>query len=99
MDAKTRTPRIDSLKLDTKVTLRFHNGSGYTDRHNTQGAYDEQVVFLGIEGQGDERTARFTEPNFPENTDKSWTWEAYRHNGGWAYGSSAERLQLIAVHG
>lgn len=48
-------------------------------------SYEETVIFHGIEGEGEKRRAKFDE------------WEAYRFRGGWAYGSSAEKLSLLEV--
>lgn len=47
--------------------------------------YTDDCVFEGIVGEGDARRAVFGD------------WEAYRYNGGWAYGSSAERLRVLEV--
>jgi hypothetical protein len=43
---------------------------------------------LRIEGEGDEKRAVFHDEEIGE-------WEAYRYNGRWAYGSSAEPLRVI----
>jgi hypothetical protein len=45
--------------------------------------YTLEAVFEGITGEGDERRANFDEV------------EAYRYNGHWAYGTSAEKLTLV----
>lgn len=50
-------------------------------------AYTDDCIFEGITGSGDDRRAIFGD------------WEAYRYNGGWAYGSSAERLRVLEVLG
>jgi hypothetical protein len=52
------------------------------------------ALFLGIDGEGDDRRAVFAQFDCGGNT---FGWSAYRYNGGWAYGSSAERLSLVAV--
>lgn len=54
----------------------------------------ERVVFLGIEGSGDDRRAKFMQTG-PDG--KPFTWDAYRYGGRWAYGSSADRLRVDAV--
>ena len=48
-------------------------------------SWTDTVTFYGITGEGDYRVARFD------------NWYAYRYNGRWAYGSSAERLSLVDV--
>ena len=73
--------RIDSLKPGTTRELQFN-----AEFQGPGRAYREEATFLGIEGTGDERRARF---------DSGYEWEAYRYNGHWAYGSSAETLRLI----
>ena len=52
----------------------------------------EEVVFLGIDGEGDERKARFLSRN---HDGKVYEWAAYRMDGRWAYGSSADRIKVI----
>lgn len=42
-----------------------------------------EATFEGIIGTGEERRAQFDEV------------EAYRYNGHWAYGTSAEKLSLV----
>ena len=44
--------------------------------------YDAEYTFLGFEGEGDDRRAMFD------------GMEAYKFNGRWAYGSSAEKLSI-----
>lgn len=79
--------RIDSLTPDTEVTLRFHH------RGNS---YDEAATFLGISGEGDDRRARFRSADTETLTaGRTYEWEAYRYNGHWAYGTSADRLSLV----
>lgn len=48
-------------------------------------AYTDECIFAGITGEGNDRRASFGD------------WEAYRFRGGWAYGSSAERLRVLEV--
>jgi hypothetical protein len=81
-------PRIDTLKQGVTVTLFFDSTYGNQKR-------EEDAVFLGIEGDGDDRHAKFL--TLKENGDPDYDWEAYRFEGHWAYGSSAERLVLVAV--
>ena len=59
--------------------------------HGRYGDFMTQT-FVGISGTGDDRRATF-------HDDTTGDWDAYRYEGGWAYGTSAERLQLIAVEG
>ena len=44
--------------------------------------WEDTVVFHRFEGEGDDKRAFFD------------NWEAYRYNGHWAYGSSAEKLTI-----
>ena len=77
--------RIDSLKSLSAVVLDFN------------GKFTEPAVFLGIEGEGDDRRAKFAQPT--EHTESGYyTWDAYRYNGKWAYGTSAERLSLVSSY-
>ena len=43
---------------------------------------------IRIEGEGDRQRAVFHDEEIGE-------WEAYRYNGRWAYGSSAEPLRVL----
>jgi hypothetical protein len=77
------TPRIDKLAPGTGVVLSF------------AGKYTESALFVGITGTGDQREADFVSIN---NSGRVYEWSAYRYNGSWAYGSSAERLSLVFVN-
>lgn len=72
--------RIDSLKPDTKVSLRFHGSKRFGNEPSTL-----DYVFKEIVGTGEDRRAIFDEG-----------FEAYRFNGHWAYGTSAEHLSLVS---
>lgn len=74
--------RIDSLKPGSTVLMDF-NGK------------DETAIFVGIDGEGDERHAKFMQA-FKEG-DALYSWDAYRYNGRWAFGTSAEPLRLLSV--
>ncbi len=74
--------RIDKLVSGTVAKLKFHGSRG------NQG-YIEEFYFLGIDGKGDDRTAEF------QYIEGEMTWKAYRYNGRWAYGTSADRLSLV----
>jgi hypothetical protein len=74
--------RIDLLPPNTEVVLKFHGSFGNE-------SFTQNAIFLGIEGTGDELLARFRSPDSRGNT-----WEAYRFNGRWAYGTGADRLSL-----
>jgi len=84
--------RIDSLQPETPVRLKF-----CAEFQGKDAAYEEDAVFVKLEGSGNERRATF------RTTDTSWSgeytyeWRAYRFNGRWAYGSSAETLRLLEV--
>lgn len=73
--------RIDSLKPNTPVLLKF--------AHST-----EEATFLALIGEGDERRARFIHR---DETIGLFEWEAYRFQGRWVYGTSAQRLSLVAI--
>lgn len=77
--------RIDSLAIGTKVLLEFTGSMGNS-------GYTETMIFKGIEGTGDDRRATFA-----DEYDASAEWQAYRYNGYWAYGTSADRLRLLEV--
>jgi hypothetical protein len=81
--------RIDSLKPGSKVTLRFmaeFQGKGHD--------WTDTVKFIRIEGEGDDRRAVFSDIL---GRGAYSEWEAYRYNGRWAYGSSAETLRLVSI--
>lgn len=86
------TIRIDKLEPGQIVTLAFHKGASTTMEKG--GRVDEEdAVFLGIDGEGDDRTARFV------SASTRWGmhyWRAYRFQGRWVFGSSAERLSVVA---
>jgi hypothetical protein len=73
--------RIDKLTPGTSVVLDM----GYEA---------ENSVFLGIEGSGDKREARFLSV---DKDGKTYEWRAYRYNGHWAYGTSADYLRLDQI--
>lgn len=51
----------------------------------------EEVVFLGIEGEGEDRLARM----LSRGTDgKVYEWAAYRYGGRWCYGTSGDRMTI-----
>lgn len=82
--------RIDSLKPNSRITLQFNGRGGNRTRR-------EPALFLGVTGTGDDRRAKFR--SFDDYNFRTYEWEAYRFEGFWAYGSSADRLQLISVDG
>lgn len=84
--------RIDSLEPGAKVRLKFC-GSGWNAEH------DEDAVFVGVTGEGNDRRATFRSLDQRTYEDRvEYEWDAYRYNGRWAYGSSAETLRLLAVN-
>lgn len=74
--------RIDSLVPGTEVTLDF-------------GHYTETAKFLSLRGGGVERTASFKST---DTDGREYEWEAYRYQGHWVYGTSADRLRLVKVN-
>ena len=78
--------RIDQLIPETPVTLDFYYRGKYS--------FTEEVTFVGRNGKGTDRVAVFRSIG-PDN--KPYTWEAYRFEGRWVYGTSADRLSLAGV--
>jgi hypothetical protein len=76
--------KIDQLEPGTKVTLLFHGSKSLGNS-----SYTSEEVFVRMTGTGEDRRAWFT------TSDGTYEWEAYRYQGRWAYGSSAERLSLV----
>lgn len=79
--------RIDNLKPGTIVVL----DTGYDE--------PERAIFLGIDGEGDEREARFAQFLAGPGPARIQEWQAYRFNGRWAYGSGASALKLVDTLG
>lgn len=86
--------RIDSLEPGTPVRLKF-----CAEFQGKDGAYEEDAVFVKLEGSGDDRRATFAslDQRVPGEERVEYEWDAYRFNGRWAYGSSAETLRLVEV--
>lgn len=76
--------RIDKLAPGSFVELKI-------------GGNFEHALFVGVRGKGDERRAAFVQVADVPPSPHMFEWEAYRFNGHWAYGSSAELLRLSAV--
>lgn len=75
-----------------EVELRF-GGS----RELGNPPYFEQVQFLRIEGSGEDRRAVFRSRTSRGAAVESFDWEAYRFEGRWVYGTSAEPLRVVAL--
>lgn len=82
------TKRIDQLTPGTQVVLGF---VGWGNTLTTDNA-----TFVGVTGAGDDRRATFRSAN-THSPRGSYEWDAYRYNGGWVYGTSAQRLRLLEV--
>ena len=71
---------IDELQTGSIVRLQFLHGI-------------EQAACIAVTGEGEERRARFVSYD-------AWTglygWEAYRFEGEWAYGTSADPLVVLS---
>lgn len=80
--------RIDNLTTGSPVLLRLFTGSHIES--------EEPATFLRVEGEGEARVAWF---QTHLNDGSHYAWPAYRFQGRWAYGSSADRLQLWKVLG
>lgn len=94
MPATIKQPRLDTLERGSFVLLDFN------------GQYEERAMFVGIVGEGDDRHARFVTIDTLEPRPRVsgghyykgyYEWEAYRYNGRWAFGTSAEPLRLLEV--
>jgi len=74
--------RISTKNVGEIFELHFHGGMN-------QDRWDFYRL-IKVEGKGDDARATFQdlEPN------ETFEWEAYRFNGHWAYGSSANRLSV-----
>lgn len=72
------TIRLDKLPALTVVSIEIKYGV-------------EEVVFIGIDGEGDDRKARFLSRGYHGEV---YEWAAYRMNGRWAYGTSGDRLKV-----
>lgn len=76
--------RISSMQAGEAVTLRFHTRSGH---------FDEAAVFVGLSEDGETATFRSASDN--KSDDDTYDWDAYRFQGRWCYGSSAQRLSVV----
>ena len=77
--------RIDSLVAGETVVLKFHGS-----KQLGNDSYQEEVTFVEVTGEGEERQARFSTSGNGENV-----FDVYRYNGSWAYGMSAEKLTVV----
>jgi hypothetical protein len=73
--------RLDKLTALSVVTIEIDTGI-------------EEVVFLGIDGEGDDRKARFLSRGYH---GEIYEWAAYRYNGRWAYGTSGDRISVVGA--
>lgn len=84
--------RIDQLQPGDRVQLRFDG------RDET-----EPATFVKLEGEGDDRLATFSQTQAQSTATGvepvDYEWDAYRYNGRWAFGTSAQRLSLASVEG
>lgn len=73
--------RLDDIPAGSAVTFSIRENE------------PEEAFFMGISGSGKERTAKFVSKVFDGGS--CFDWEAYRYNGFWALGSSADRMKII----
>lgn len=74
--------RLDKIPAGSVVT--------WTDpRFN----FEENAIFLGIEGTGNDRKAKFV--SRAGSSGSTYNWSAYRFNGRWSYGSSADYMKIL----
>jgi hypothetical protein len=77
---------IDELRRGQAVVLRFYG--------SVNGPYTEPARFLGIIGKGENRRAVFESV---DETGSEYPWNAYRFENDWAFGTGADRLELVRV--
>lgn len=81
--------RIDNLTPDDIVILGY---CGNDKKVHTE----EMAMFVGITGTGpNEKYNRLATFISMDENDQPYEWSAYRYEGGWAYGTSAQRLRLM----
>jgi hypothetical protein len=73
---------LDRVPTDSTVTLNFTR----EERHAT-------AVLVSRTGEGDDRRITFRSVT----GDREFEWDAYRSQGAWRYGGSADRLSLVRV--
>lgn len=73
--------RLDSIAVGESVTATFHGSKNLGNE-----PYTLEVVVAGRSGTGDDRRVTLD--------DDGASFEVYRFNGHWAYGTSAERLSI-----
>lgn len=77
--------QIGRLVAGESVTLKFQTRGG---------SFEEPAEFLGMTDEGNAKF-RTGGQDQAENPDDYYDWEAYRFQGRWCYGSSAQRLSLV----
>lgn len=75
--------QIAKLTPGAKVVLDF------------AGKYTEEAEFVRLTGEGEDRTATFRSKSHRDGSE--YDWDAYRVNNRWVFGSSAQRLSLVAI--
>lgn len=81
---RSKQIRLDKIPAGSIVTFRYRNHE------------PERAFFSGIKGSGDSRRALFTSRRCGLPVAKTtYDWEAYRYNGYWALGSSADRMRIL----
>lgn len=78
---------ISNLRPGDKVTLIFHGSRSLGNE-----PYTDDVELLGFAGEGATQRAQFGNPDYPGQDE----WEAYKFNGRWCYGASAEKVTVAA---
>lgn len=94
----TTIETLDDLTGDQpiRVKLRFCGSEKLGNK-----PYTEDAVYISRTGEGE--TARITfETRALHRVGCRWDrvgcrWEAYRYEGQWAYGTSAEPLRLVSI--
>jgi hypothetical protein len=81
--------RIDQLVPGDMVTLGFCDSSQKV-------AFEEHALFVAHVGYGPSRRATFAQVD-RDNGNRVYQWDAYRFDGSWSYGTSAQRLRLMSL--
>ena len=89
----TTTTSLDDLTGDNEIkVLLLFCGSAQLGNE----PYSEDAVYIGRSGDGEDARITF-ETRAPQPVG-TYRWEAYRFEGHWVYGTSAEELRLLGTY-
>jgi len=80
----SRTRQIARLTPGEACVLKFQTSNG---------AFTEDVKFVSLSEDGQSAIFR----SHDDDNAPAYDWEAYRFQGRWCYGSSAQRLSLVVT--